>query len=78
VFVPQKRGESQQTDATQVTAADQANGTVEESHPSTVETAAAGRTRLQHLLNHGVLVSLKDRRIARKIWNYLVATYPAN
>jgi hypothetical protein len=78
VFVPQKRGGSDQADAAQFTAADQANDTAEETPPSSVEAAAAGRTRLQHLLNHGVLVSLKDRRIARKIWNYLVATYPAN
>jgi hypothetical protein len=40
-------------------------------------TAAALRTQLPYYLKHGVLVSMRDRRIARKIWNHIKAQYPA-
>lgn len=52
-------------------------GAVEEaSSGADALTTAALRTPLPYFLKHGVLVSMRDRRIARKIWNYLKTQYP--
>eukprot|EP00428_Durinskia_dybowskii_P078881 CAMPEP_0170362260 /NCGR_PEP_ID=MMETSP0117_2-20130122/4241_1 /TAXON_ID=400756 /ORGANISM="Durinskia baltica, Strain CSIRO CS-38" /LENGTH=397 /DNA_ID=CAMNT_0010616673 /DNA_START=6 /DNA_END=1199 /DNA_ORIENTATION=- len=52
-----------------------AKDTADTSTNEDVVSIAAQRTRLKVLLNYGVLVSLRERRIARKIWNALKTSY---
>jgi hypothetical protein len=78
VFVPRIEDSAAADDGAEAaTSATEGTAAEDTSSDADALTSAALRTPLPYFLKHGVLVSMRDRRIARKIWNYLKAQFPA-